>query len=300
MTVKIKTFRYFIRDAAKNMWRNPLMSLASVGSVIAVLVLMGVFLIIMFNIQHLAGNLESDIEIKAFLDLDIEQERIDAIERKIKGNKKIESVKFESKEEALENFKEQIGDREDLLQGFDENNPMQYSFILKMKNPRDFKEVSEYVGDIEGVEEVVFREELVNTLLQSTYLARVITGVLTVILSAVSIFIISNTIKLTVFARKREINIMKYVGATNWYVRWPFLLEGAFLGIIGALFSALILGYSYYYFTGLSQSTAFSAFSQSLVPAGDLMGQVALFVIITGLFIGSLGSILSIRKFLRV
>ena len=298
--MKIRTFGFFARDAAKNIWRNSLMSLASVGSVIAVLVLMGMFLIFMMNIQHLADTVESTIELKAYLKDDVDQEQIKAVEEQIKTNKQIEKVELETKEQALKNFSEQIGKKEDIIKGLEESNPLPNSFILKLKNPKDVEEVSKFVDKIEGVEEVKYGEEIVDKLLQSTYFARMLTLILTIILTAVSIFIISNTIKLTVFSRQREINIMKYVGATNWYVRWPFLMEGSLLGLIGALFSALILGYGYYYFTGLTSNTMVSVLSNSLIPASAMMTQITLFFMIVGFAIGALGSILSIRKFLRV
>ncbi|MCR1899084.1 permease-like cell division protein FtsX [Irregularibacter muris] len=300
MTMKIRTFGFFARDVVNNIRRNSLMSLASVGSVIAVLVLMGVFLVFMMNIQYLADTVESTIELKAYLEDELEQDQIKAIEENIKTNKQIGGVELETKEQALKNFSEQIGQREDLMKGLEENNPLPNSFILKLKDPKDAEAVSEFLEDIEGVEEVKYGEEIVDKLLQSTYFARLITLILTIILTAVSIFIISNTIKLTVFARQREINIMKYVGATNWYVRWPFLMEGALLGLIGALFSTLVLGYGYYYFTGLTSNTMISVLSDSLIPASALMTQLTFFFIIMGIIIGALGSILSIRKFLKV
>lgn len=298
--MKINTFRIFSRDAIQNIWRNSWMSLASISSVVAVLVIIGLILIFMVNIQYVASIVEDTIELKAFLEVDIGQDEINGIKSQLKTNDKIDNITFESKEEALEKFSEQIGDRKDLISGLEENNPLQNSFILSIKDASEANEIAETIANIEGVEEVKYGEEVVDKVLQSTQFVRTFTIIITLILAMVSIFIISNTIKLTVFSRKKEINIMKYVGATNWFVRWPFLIEGAILGLIGALFSLLILGYSYYYFTGMAQNTALSIISNSLVPAGEMISQISLYFIISGVVIGVVGSILSIRRFLRV
>ena len=191
-------------------------------------------------------------------------------------------------------------DLKDLISGLEKDNPLQNSFIVTIKNPNEVNEIAESIGRIKGVEEVKYGEEIVDKVLQSTRFIRTLTFIVTLILAIISIFIISNTIKITVYAREREISIMKYVGATNWYVRWPFLIEGAILGLIGSLFALLILGYSYYYFTGMAQNTALSIISKSLVPGGQMINQIKWYFAVGGLSIGVIGSILSMRKFLRV
>ena len=298
--MKINTFRIFSRDALQNIWRNSWMSVASISSVVAVLVIIGIILIFMMNIQYLANMVEDTIELKAFLDIDIEQDEINEIKTKLKANKKIDTIVFESKDEALEKFSEQIGERKDLISGLKENNPLQNAFIMTIKDPNEANEIAKSITAIKGVEEVKYGEEIVDKVLQSTKFVRTFTIVITIILAIVSVFIISNTIKLTVFSRKREINIMKYIGATNWYVRWPFIIEGAILGLIGALFSLLILGYAYYYFIGMVQHTALSMISNTLVPAGEMISQISIYFVMTGVFIGIVGSILSVRRFLQV
>lgn len=298
--MKINTFRIFSRDALQNIWRNSWMSVASISSVVAVLVIIGIILIFMMNIQYLANMVEDTIELKAFLDIDIEQDEINEIKTKLKANKKIDTIVFESKDEALEKFSEQIGERKDLISGLKENNPLQNAFIMTIKDPNEANEIAKSITAIKGVEEVKYGEEIVDKVLQSTKFVRTFTIVITIILAIVSVFIISNTIKLTVFSRKREINIMKYIGATNWYVRWPFIIEGAILGLIGALFSLLILGYAYYYFIGMAQHTALSMISNTLVPAGEMISQISIYFVMTGVFIGIVGSILSVRRFLQV
>ena len=298
--MKINTFRIFSRDALQNIWRNSWMSVASISSVVAVLVIIGIILIFMMNIQYLANMVEDTIELKAFLDIDIEQDEINEIKTQLKANKKIDTIVFESKDEALEKFSEQIGERKDLISGLKENNPLQNAFIMTIKDPNEANEIAKSITAIKGVEEVKYGEEIVDKVLQSTKFVRTFTIVITIILAIVSVFIISNTIKLTVFSRKREINIMKYIGATNWYVRWPFIIEGAILGLIGALFSLLILGYAYYYFIGMAQHTALSMISNTLVPAGEMISQISIYFVMTGVFIGIVGSILSVRRFLQV
>lgn len=276
------------------------MSIASVSSVVAVLVITGMILMFMVNIQYLANVVEDTIELKAFLDLDLEQYEINDIKAQLEKTPNIDTTVFESKDEALEKFSEQIGERKDLISGLKENNPLQNSFIITIKDANEAGETSKIVANIEGVEEVKYGEEIVEKVLQSTKFVRIFTVIITIILAVVSVFIISNTIKLTVFSRKREINIMKYIGATNWYIRWPFLIEGAILGLMGSLFSLLILGYGYYYFIGMAQNTALAMISHSLVPAGEMISQISAYFIMAGVFIGTTGSILSVRRFLKV
>ena len=298
--MKINTFRNFSRDAIHNIWRNSWMSVASVSSVVAVLLIIGLVLIFMVNVQYIASFVEDKIELKAILELDVEYEEIIEIKEQLESNEMIGTIIYESKEEALEKFSQQIGDRKDLISGLEENNPLQNSFILTIKDPSQAGEIAKSIERIKGVEEVKYGEEIVDKVLKSTRFIRSLTLIVTVILAIISIFIISNTIKLTVYGRKKEISIMKYVGATNWYVRWPFLIEGAILGLIGALLALLILGYSYYYFTGMAQHTALSIISNSLVPAGQMINQIKWYFVIGGLSIGVIGSILSMRKFLKV
>lgn len=300
IVLKIRTFQNFFRDAVHSIWRNSWMSVASIASVIAVLVILGFVLIFMGNIQYATNTVEDTIELKAFLDVDIGQKEIESIGEELNSYEKIQGIALETKDEALKNFSEQLGDRRDLMEGLQEDNPMPNSYVISLKNPDQAQEVAEYVNGLEGVEEVKYGEEVVDKLLASTRFIRVFTIVLTLILAGVSIFIISNTIKITVFSRKGEISIMKYVGATNWYVRWPFVIEGAILGIIGALLAILILSYGYYYFTGMAQSSALSLITSILVPAEQIMSTVAVLFVAFGLLIGIFGSILSMRRFLRV
>lgn len=300
IALKIRTFQNFIRDAIHNIWRNSWMSVASIASVVAVLIILGFVLIFMGNIQNAASAVEDTIELKAFLDVNISKEKVKEIEKQLNSYDKIQDITLETKEEALENFSQQLGHRQDLLEGLEENNPLQNAYIISLKDPNQAEEVAKYIKKIDGIEEVKYGEEVVDKLLQSTQFIKAATFVLTVILAGVSIFVISNTIKITVFSRRREINIMKYVGATNWYIRWPFIIEGGILGVIGALFSILILAYGYYYVIGAIQNTSFSLVMSALVPAGEMMGTVTLLFLNFGLLIGIFGSILSIRKFLRV
>ncbi len=300
IVLKIRTFQNFIRDAVHNIWRNSWMSVASIASVIAVLIILGFVLIFMGNIQNAADTVENTIELKAFLELDTGKEKAEEIGKQLNSYDKIQKATLETKDQALENFSQQLGHRQDLLAGLEQNNPLQNAYIISLKDPNQAEEVAKYVGKIDGVEEVKYGEEVVDKLLQSTQFIRIATLVLTLILAGVSIFVISNTIKITVFSRRREINIMKYVGATNWYIRWPFIIEGAILGVIGAFASILILSYGYYYIIGMIQNTALVLVSSALVPAKEMIGTIALLFLSFGLLIGIFGSILSIRKFLRV
>lgn len=179
----------------------------------------------------------------------------------------------------------------------EKDNPFPRSFIIEVTTPNDIKPVASAVSAIRGISEVNYGREVVDKLLKITRVVRLIGIALIGIMAFVAIIIISNTIKLAVYARRREINIMKYIGATDWFIRWPFVIEGFLLGLLGSILAIAIVGYGYYYFTSRlnGQLVVFS-----LIPYNELLPGMAKLFVILGCAIGGLGSGLSVRKFLKV
>ncbi|OXS25289.1 MAG: cell division protein FtsX [Acetobacterium sp. MES1] len=292
-----------VRDTLKSIERNNLMSAASVLSVIAALIILGIFLILTINVQEVTKDVESKLELKIFLQSDFTDTQKATIEQALEKSDLIEEVTFESAEEALEKFTVSLEDYAPLLSGYNsENNPMPASFVVRVTDPDDMDEVQTLAMSFEGqgVEYVRYGQEYVEALVSFNKFTNTLSIVVLVVLSMISIFIIYNTIKLTVFARRREIGIMKYVGATNAYIRAPFILEGTLLGLMGAIVAFLIIRITYYYILGLVGGNLFLPVDASLASPDAVMGQLIFFFLIYGGFIGAVGSVFAIRKFLDV
>jgi cell division transport system permease protein len=290
--MRLRTFNYFFREAFISLVRNRWMSLASIGAVASALIILGSFLLLSVNFNHILKDVESQVEITAYLEDTVDSSGITRLNAEISSVSGVKEIKFVSKEAALEEFKQQVG--KDLLEGID--NPLPNSFRIKVDNPQDVARVAGEIQHLQGVEEVKYGKGVVEKLFNIIYWVRLLGLVIMAIFAAVSIFIISNTIRLTVFARRREINIMKYIGATDWFVRWPFLIEGMVLGFIGAAIALGILagGYNYLY-----NIVRLNIPMISLIPMEEFYNYALGFLAI-GMFIGAFGSSFSIRRFLHV
>lgn len=300
MDMKIRTWGYMIKEGFKNLWRNRMMSLASIGSVTATLIILGMIFILIFNINSMAKGAQEQVNsIQVYLVKGIGSERIEGIGNEIRKIEGLKSVEFNSKEKALEKMKNIFGENRGLLEGL-EDNPLPNSYVVYVNNIEESERV---VGEIEGirdVELVKFHKDIVTNLINITNFIKIVGLAVIVILIAISIFIIGNTIKLTVSARRREINIMKYVGATNWFIRWPFFIEGTFLGLIGGVVALLIVFFTYKYLYGLAITNFFIIITAYLVPAQNILDNLLLIFIVLGAGIGALGSITSMKKYLKV
>lgn len=298
--MKIRTWGYMIKEGFKNLWRNRMMSLASIGSVTATLIILGMIFILIFNINSMAKGAQEQVNsIQVYLVKNIGNERLEGIGNEIRKIEGLKSVEFKSKEEALEKMKNVFGESRGLLEGLEEN-PLPNSYIVYVNNIEESERVVEEIKAINDVELVKFHKDIVEKLINVTNFIKIIGLAIIVILIAISIFIIGNTIKLTVAARRREISIMKYVGATNWFIRWPFFIEGTFLGLIGGGIALLIVYFTYRYLHGLAVTNFFIILTAYLVPARNILDNLLLIFIVLGAGIGALGSITSMKKYLKV
>ncbi|MFA7572605.1 MAG: permease-like cell division protein FtsX [Lutispora sp.] len=298
--MKARTVKYFFKQSTRSIWRNKVMSLASIGSVMAALLVIGIFLILVLNVDYLATKLESQVEIKVHLMDGLSENIINDINKDIKEIAGVKDSVFLSKDEALKKFNEELGENSYLLEGLEGDNPLSDSFIVTLEDPRLAPKATLAISAMSNIEKVVYGKEELEKLLNITYLLRVGSLVIVGILFLISIFIISNTIKLTVFARRREIGIMKYIGATDWFVRGPFFFEGILLGLIGCIASIIILGAGYYFIANYIKQQMFGLLVISLMPFKEVVYSLVIALIVIGVIIGSLGSMISIRKFLKV
>ncbi|WP_406242383.1 permease-like cell division protein FtsX [Tissierella carlieri] len=294
-------FKNTIKQGFQGMWRNRGMGLASVGSISAVLMILGIVLILILSINNLVLEVKTKFdEIQVFLELDLEDKDIEPIEESIKSIEGVLSVVFRSKEQGLEIMKEQWEEESYVLEGLEDDNPLQNSYIIQLKDIKYADSVVETLKSIKGIEDVNYYKDIIDKLMVVANYIRFGGIVVIGILVLVSVFIISNTIKITVASRKREINIMKYVGATNGYIRGPFIIEGILFGLIGAVFSILLINYGYEYFFKSVSDKLYVLLTVYLVPPSLLIKDITIMFTAIGVGIGALGSIVSLKRFLNV
>lgn len=301
MKMKIRTIKYIISDGIANVSKNKLMSLAAISIVVASLTVFGIFYIMILNFKHNVMILKEQPEMQVFCQVDLDDIGIKIVENALTKNDKIKQVTIITREQAFEKVKSLLGDESYVLEGMD-NSFLPVSFIIKLHNPEDSEELVQELKQINGVDKVSYPQKTVEFISKFTRWIQLVSSFLIAVLLVVSVFIISNTIRLTVFARRREISIMKYIGATDWFIRWPFIVEGVIIGIIGAIIAFLISGYGYSAlenrFTSELARTGTNIIS--LVELKDISSRVILFYLALGCVVGAVGSAASIRKYLKV
>ncbi|SHJ15783.1 cell division protein FtsX [Clostridium amylolyticum] len=296
--MRISTIKYFIQDAFRSLWRNRTISLASIATVAATIFIFGVFMLTGLNIGKGVKDVESNVEIRVYINEDISINDKNALESQLKAEPGVKDVVFESKEQAFENFKKSLKDKASLLSGYDvKSNPMPISFIVKLKDPKYAEEIAAKYEKAPGVDEIGKDQELINQISSFANGVKWVGVAIFIVLIAVSLFLIANTIKITVFSRRREVGIMKFVGATDWFIRWPFVIEGMVIGIIGAVISTVVLYFAYrYVFMNVSASMLIA----QLLPPSYVYTTMLWEFMLSGILIGTVGSIVSLRKFLVV
>jgi len=301
--VRYNVITYLLGEGIRNVFKNKKSTSASIIIMSLTMLIFGVFFVITQNINSIMKQIESEQGIEVFL-YDISEDQTKALEDYIRNIDGINTVEYKSKEDALNQLKSQFKDREDLLSGYDENNIFPASYVVTLtdltKNNEVKQKIDEYDKDKPDTEKVIKKitssDETITTLINLANGIRIITGVILVILIIISIFIISNTIKLTVHARRKEISIMKYVGATNSFIRWPFIVEGIIIGIISGA-----IGINYNLIANkILESQVVSAMSINLLTFADMFGLIVLVYTILGVGIGILGSCISMRRYLKV
>ena len=295
--MRFSTKQYFIKETYKSIRRNGFMSFASISTVAVSLLVLGMFLMIFLNTNNLAQYLENQVQISVYMQDSATDKELASVKDKLTKMPGVVKVSQVNKQQALERFKKRLGDQEQLLNSLGKENPFPNSFEVQVDNPDRIKVLTPQIGQLPKVETAKFGQEVVEHLFQLTKILRLGGIVLVVFLAMATLFIISNTIRLTVFARRKEVIIMKYVGATDWFIRWPFLLEGMTLGFFGAVVAFVLI--NSIYASLLDRIHATLAFLP-LLPTSPLLLYVDLFLWAAGTGIGALGSYISLRKFLRV
>lgn len=297
--MRMSIFSYFLGDAFKSLKRNKTMSLASIITIFATLFVFGIFLLIGLNIDSGVKSVEDKIEVKVYMNKDISITEKNQLREKLSSSAGVKEVVFESKEQALQNAKKQLGEYSSVLEGYEDatKNPLPSSYIVKLNSPGDAKNIVKNFEKADGVESIGNDQEIVNTISRIAKTIRWVIVVLFAILAFISVFLIVNTIKLTVFSRRREIGIMKFVGATDWFIRWPFIIEGIIIGLVGAVISELVLYGSYKWLYG---KIATQFISVQIIKPTYMLTTMSWQFGLAGIVIGVFGSVIALRKFLAV
>ena len=295
--MKIRTFKYYIKEAIKSMRRNGLMSLASISTVTLSLFILGVFACGVVNLNNLASHLESQVQISIYLKDNLTTPQVMELGKKLKALPELKDIEFVTKDEAMKRFKERLGEQQQLVDSLDGHNPLPTSYVLTFNTPDQVKSTAEVVSKYPEVESARYGQDVIEQIFEVTKIIRIGGIVLIAFLAGATLFIISNTIRLTVFARRKEIGIMKYVGATNWFIRWPFVLEGMFLGAIGGAIAGVATWQFYRYIT--MEVIANFAF-MPLVPMMPFIYQLSAGLVGIGVIVGAIGSTISLKQYMKV
>ncbi|MFO7246697.1 MAG: permease-like cell division protein FtsX [Thermaerobacter sp.] len=297
--MRANAWGYVFGEALRSLWRNGFMSLASVTTVAICLAVLAIILLVAVNLQYMASFVESQVEVVAFVDGSVDRAATRDLEARIEALPGVREAVFVSREAALERLKEQFGEHRDLLAGLEdpEANPLRDSFEVRLAGAQYAAAVAGELERMDGIEEVMHRQDVVDRLLAITQAVRTGGLVLVALLAAATVFIISNTIRLTVYARRHQVGIMKLVGATDGFIRWPFFLEGLMLGVLGAAVAgaAAWMGYDLVVET-LTAAIPFIP----ILEQQPLLGNLMQLLLVLGAVIGAMGSTVSVRRFLRV
>lgn len=301
----LNTLTRHVREGSKSIFRNGWMSVASISSIVISLLVLGVFMLLSFNINSLTKEMDSKVQIQVYLQLNTTEEQIELLETDIGNMSEVSKLEFVSKAEGMKIMEQNLGeDGKDFLAGYtEETNPLPDSFIVSVKDPDTIPMVAKKIQAInetnssQPILRVKYGEGTVEKMFQITQTIRNFGFILVIGLALTSMFLISNTIKVTIMARKREISIMKMVGATNAFIRWPFFIEGVLLGILGAAITMAILYVGYDQLIVAAEDGM--AFLQ-LIPTEQVWLPLAAALLVLGTCIGVWGSVISTRKYLKV
>lgn len=294
----MNSFHYYISQSFKSFIRNGLTSMTSVFIVACCLVIFGLFMVITLNINHITTEVEEKCEIQVFVEDDATDSELEDVGEAILKNDNVRTAEVFTKEDTLNYMKEIFAENASALDGYDEDNPYRDSYKVTLKNLAFSAQTAEELKKIENVADVSNKREVLDTILKTSDGIKKGSLVVMILLCLISIFIIANTIKIAVFSRRKEIGVMKFVGATDWFIRWPFIFEGIITGICGALVAFGVVSWGYSFFYNKMSSVNFDVFS--LVSYNDMWAVLLICVISIGTLIGAIGSAFSIRKHLDV
>ncbi len=294
--MRFKTIGYYFREAFLSVIRNSWISVASIGVVAVSLLILGSSLLLVMNANNITANLESSLEISAFFKEGIEQDEMRELENELTDRPEIASVVFVSKEQALEEMRENFAAQEDILAGLDEKNPLPDALRIKTATAEQVAPLANELKTYEQFDVVRYVQGIVEKMMALSKWVRTAGLVTMALLGVAAIFLIATTIRLSVYARRKEIGIMKFLGATNFFVQVPFILEGMILGLVGSLLAVAII---YFGYLSIIDNIQLSLPFVRLITERALIKPLMELLILVGLIIGAAGSLISMRRFLK-
>ncbi len=293
---------YLIREGIKNVFKNKKATMISLITMICAMFLFGTFFAIGENVNSVLEQVQKSQGIEVFIQNEATDDQISELETKIKALNGVNQTTFKSKQQALDLMKENLKDNQDLFEAYEgENNIFPASFIVTLTDLSLATEIEAKIGAMDNVKKITSNNVTITTLMNIAKGIRIAIGIISVILLIISITIIANTIRLTVHARRKEISIMKYVGATNQFIRWPFIIEGIIIGVLAAGITILIVGAIYdFVIQTIEQSNILQIMGVTLLQFPEIVNLIAIAYVILGIGVGMIGSSISMKKYLEV
>lgn len=292
-----------IKDAINSVFRNMSLSLASISCVAITLIVVSISMLLSYNVDNATKLIEKDFTIVCFVDNKASEETIEKIEKSIMNLENVESYKYKSKEEVLEEAKSSDDVFKSIIEGWEKDeNPLQAAFLIKAKDINEMEKTSEELKKIEGIALVRYGENVIKNMIDTFDAVETSLIVIVISLIIVTAFLISNTIKITIFSRKKEIEIMRVVGASNMNIRVPFVVEGIILSILGSIIPVILTIYGYNYLYSNSSGSVFSSYLNflKLVDPFPFVYIVSLSLLAIGIVVGTMGSLSAVRKYLKI
>ena len=293
----IKNMGYFFGETVMSLRRNRLLSIATLSTVAICILILGGAVLMTLNASNFMNRLESDLEMMVFVEDSLDKAQLVNMEKEIKSLPGVKSVQFISKDQALTNLQSKFADKKYDLKQTVGDNPLPNSFEVKAENPKDVAKVAKQIFKLEGVYKVNYGQGLVERLFQITRWVRIISIIVIILLALGAVFLIATTIRLAIFSRRKEVYLMKLIGATDWFVRWPFFIEGILLGSLGALLAIILLALGY---GSLVNNMQTAIFFIPLINNQRMLLEIYLALFATGAVLGSLGTFISLNRFLDV
>ena len=296
--MKYNVIFYLISEGFRNVLKNKKSTLACLGIMCATMVIFGIFFAVIENINYMISQVEEAQGIEVFIQNTATEKQIEELGEKINAVEGVNNIRYKSKEDALTQMKEKFKDRQHLLEGL---NIFPASYVVTLSDLNLSKNVKDTIASFENVKNITSSDDTINKLINIANGVRIASAFILILLVLISVFIITNTIKLTVHARRKEISIMKYVGATNGFIRWPFIVEGITIGVIAGMISLLIIGGLYNLLTDKLLETSFkNIIDVSLLGFNEMFSLILIVYLILGVGIGVVGSSISMKKYLEV
>ena len=295
-----RMLRRSIRDAFKSVFRNFSLSLASISCITITLIIVAISIIVTFNVQSFTREMEKDLTIVVFLDADITEDETNDIRERLEKMTNVESLTYQSKAAIKEEMSKESDVFNEVMSTWDdEDNPLKDTFQVKVKDVEKISDTAKKIGRIDKVSTVRYGEGMVDNLISAFEAAQKISYGMVIALILVTVFLIINTIKLTIFSRKREISIMRLVGASNFTIKTPFIVEGMVLGLFGSIIPILIICFGYIalynHFDGYLYSRMIT-----LIEPEPFIYMVSGIVLVIGIIVGMIGSASAVRKYLKI